>query len=157
MTSLNKHDTHPRQEHDLRHNNSLSRIIVLTTRPLISISKYTQSTTLPKLQIHIIMLPPKLQDGHEDNALSSSFQCAICLDIAMEPTFVTSCEHIFCQACITKSVRSGRPECPTCRRACDPSQLKRVESGALFRVWSNIFVKCGSCDDGCAWTGSMSV
>jgi len=43
-----------------------------------------------------------------------------------------------------------------CRSAFDPDLLKQIESGtALFRFWSCISVKCASCDDGCAWTGSM--
>lgn len=56
-----------------------------------------------------------LQEGEE-------FDCPICI---CPPTHavITCCAHIFCQACILKSLRQSKPFCPLCRHPLSDSDL----------------------------------
>ncbi|CAL8168546.1 unnamed protein product [Prunus armeniaca] len=56
-----------------------------------------------------------LQDGED-------FDCPICIS---PPTdiVITCCAHIFCQACILKTLQRSKPCCPLCRRPLSQSNL----------------------------------
>ena len=52
----------------------------------------------------------------EDSERSDLYMCYVCLEDQTEriPRLL-SCHHSFCEHCITKLVKSGKIECPTCR------------------------------------------
>lgn len=50
--------------------------------------------------------------------LNQELSCAICLSIIRDTRVVTECMHRFCNECITKCLRTGKKECPTCRSKC---------------------------------------
>ncbi|KAM1611239.1 hypothetical protein ACFX1Z_000036 [Malus domestica] len=56
-----------------------------------------------------------LQDGED-------FDCPICISPPTD-TVITCCAHIFCQACILKTLQRTKPCCPLCRRALSHSDL----------------------------------
>ena len=79
--------------------------------------------------------------------------CSICMTLPSKPV-ITPCHHIFCQSCIQQALRH-QTICPIDRRPCRVDQLKPLE-GALSRIWGAIQVKCGGCERGCAWRGSIA-
>ncbi|TQE06120.1 hypothetical protein C1H46_008316 [Malus baccata] len=56
-----------------------------------------------------------LQDGED-------FDCPICISPPTD-TVITCCAHIFCQACILRTLQRTKPCCPLCRRALSHSDL----------------------------------
>lgn len=56
-----------------------------------------------------------LQDGED-------FDCPICLSPPMD-IVITSCAHIFCRACILKTLQNSNSCCPLCRRPLSESDL----------------------------------
>ena len=85
--------------------------------------------------------------------VSSHLTCAICLNVPMEPS-ITPCQHIFCRGCLAQHRDNRGYNCPTCR-APTPTLTPLAAGGLIYRVWSEIAVKCGNCERGCAWTGSI--
>ncbi|KAL7495901.1 hypothetical protein ACHAWT_006569 [Skeletonema menzelii] len=67
---------------------------------------------------------------------------------------ITPCHHIFCGSCIQQALRH-QSICPIDRQPCRVDQLKSFD-GALSRIWGAIQVKCGGCERGCAWRGSIA-
>lgn len=56
-----------------------------------------------------------LQDGED-------FDCPICISPPTD-VVITCCAHIFCQACIVKTLQRTKPRCPLCRRPLSQSDL----------------------------------
>jgi hypothetical protein len=50
--------------------------------------------------------------------LNVDLTCPVCLGIIRSAMTVMECTHRFCEACITKCLRLGRKECPSCRVKC---------------------------------------
>ena len=76
--------------------------------------------------------------------------CTICMTVAMDPR-ITPCQHVFCKSCINSALDISQL-CPIDRQECSIHQLVPLQ-GCLFRIWSNIQVKCGN--GGCTWNGSI--
>lgn len=49
-------------------------------------------------------------------SLHRELMCPICLDVLNKTLTTKDCLHRFCTACISKALRSGNKECPTCRK-----------------------------------------
>lgn len=59
--------------------------------------------------------------------INSDFRCPVCLGI-LHSTFATKeCLHRFCNECITKSLRLGKRECPSCRVKCPSHRSLRPD------------------------------
>ncbi|XP_062111918.1 putative SWI/SNF-related matrix-associated actin-dependent regulator of chromatin subfamily A member 3-like 1 [Humulus lupulus] len=56
-----------------------------------------------------------LQDGED-------FDCPICINPPTDMV-ITRCGHIFCHACILKTLKHAKSSCPLCRRPTTPSDL----------------------------------
>ncbi|KDP37685.1 hypothetical protein JCGZ_06342 [Jatropha curcas] len=56
-----------------------------------------------------------LQDGED-------FDCPICISPPTDAV-ITRCAHIFCRACILKTLQRTKPSCPLCRRSLSTSDL----------------------------------
>jgi len=50
--------------------------------------------------------------------INVELSCPICLGIIRNAMTVMECTHRFCEACITKCLRLGKKECPSCRVKC---------------------------------------
>jgi hypothetical protein len=68
--------------------------------------------------------------------LNKDLTCPICLNIIHNTLTVMECLHRFCNACISKSLRTGRKECPTCRIPCMSRRNLRPDPNfdALIKV-----------------------
>ena len=53
-------------------------------------------------------------------------KCSVCLD-AFEDPVVTACDHVFCRACILKSLHQAGKTCPICREGVCSAELIAVE------------------------------
>lgn len=60
--------------------------------------------------------------------INSELTCPICLGIIRNCTTVMECLHRFCLACIEKSLRLGRKQCPSCRVACPSRRNLRQDT-----------------------------
>lgn len=60
------------------------------------------------------------------NALNDQLKCPVCLSIITE-TMTTPCMHRFCAECISKSLRFGKSQCPTCREPCSTRRILRPD------------------------------
>jgi len=65
-------------------------------------------------------------EAKEDAFGDQEGECPVCLE-PIEIPMQTPCRHVFCQECIV-SVITAKPECPLCRAAVKPSQLKKPKS-----------------------------
>eukprot|EP00897_Mesotaenium_endlicherianum_P001785 jgi/Mesen1/1634/ME000135S00626 len=59
--------------------------------------------------------------------IKETMQCPICLGIIRKTRAVMECLHRFCRACINKSMRLGRNECPSCRAHCAGRRALRAD------------------------------
>jgi hypothetical protein len=68
--------------------------------------------------------------------LNKDLTCPICLNIIHNTLTVMECLHRFCSVCISKSLRMGKKECPTCRIPCSTRRNLRPDPNfdALIRV-----------------------
>ena len=48
--------------------------------------------------------------------LTSHQQCAICLEAIKDCKTLPECQHSFCRECVDQSFRTGKKECPMCRK-----------------------------------------
>lgn len=82
---------------------------------------------------HRPVLTP-VSDGREVQldvrGLNHELQCPVCLSVMRETMTVMQCLHRFCSGCISKALRFGKKECPTCRVRC-PS-MRHVRPDPLF-------------------------
>jgi len=52
------------------------------------------------------------------STLNVELTCPVCLGLIRNAMTVMECVHRFCEACITKCLRLGKKECPSCRMKC---------------------------------------
>jgi len=57
--------------------------------------------------------------------LNIDFTCPVCLGIIKDTRTMMECLHRFCSDCISKSLRLGKRECPTCRVKCSSQRNLR--------------------------------
>lgn len=62
-------------------------------------------------------------------SLNAELTCPVCLGILRHTMTVMECLHRFCDGCITRALRLGRKECPTCRLKCSTKRNLRPDSG----------------------------
>ena len=77
--------------------------------------------------------------------------CHICKLISHEPTKVSCCGHIFCNAYITYHCKKKQnPFCPLCNKP-----FKLMVDKLLEHKINAVEVHCSNQDKGCEWTGDM--
>jgi E3 ubiquitin-protein ligase RNF1/2 len=67
--------------------------------------------------------------------------CPICLGILHNTVTVMECLHRFCESCISKSLRLGKKECPTCRVKCTSRRHLRPDptfDGIISQIYPNL-------------------
>ena len=67
---------------------------------------------------------------------SDEFQCAVCLELMVEPS-TTPCKHSFCQTCIITASEQSM-HCPLCRTALPPYYVAPVDE----ILWSKVKSEC---------------
>eukprot|EP00052_Salpingoeca_macrocollata_P018171 m.148963 g.148963 ORF g.148963 m.148963 type:complete len:281 (+) comp20620_c2_seq3:40-882(+) len=76
--------------------------------------------------------PAPLQNGRVIElgveALEPEVLCPICLSVMTNPMSTMECLHRFCSECISKSLRFGKKECPTCRHPCPSRRSLRADT-----------------------------
>lgn len=75
-------------------------------------------------------LPPIKTDETielSQRTLNQELTCPVCLGILRNTMTVMECLHRFCDECISKSLRLGRKECPTCRVKCSSRRSLRPD------------------------------
>ena len=87
----------------------------------------------------------------------SELTCAICLNVPLHPV-MTSCQHLFCRDCLAQYQQQNEEisRCPTCRVESPQRPAALVAGSLVYRIWSKTNARCGNCDRGCPWIGSIS-
>ena len=79
-----------------------------------------------------------------------SLECSICLLTLRDPHVISCCGNEFCQACIERVQRDGRP-CPLCNEPSFTTFLHKK----LLREVNALSVFCPRKDVGCEWVGEL--
>ena len=82
------------------------------------------------------------------NALQTD--CPICFLTLREPYLTSCCGYNFCQACITRVQKDGKP-CPLCNGA----QFTTFHNKGLERNMKELDVNCEHKLSGCSWRGKL--
>ena len=88
-----------------------------------------------KCKQHDVVLMERISTmGHPESIFvstldeSSSFFCAVCLDVLEDASSYRTCGHTFCDGCISECL-AANPTCPTCRKpvhtGCNPNYSLR--------------------------------
>jgi len=73
--------------------------------------------------------------------LNIELTCAVCLGILHNTMTVMECLHRFCAGCISKSLRLGKKECPTCRVKCSSRRYLRPDpsfDAIINKIYPNL-------------------
>eukprot|EP01101_Sappina_pedata_P013675 TRINITY_DN992_c0_g1_i1.p1 TRINITY_DN992_c0_g1~~TRINITY_DN992_c0_g1_i1.p1 ORF type:complete len:756 (+),score=245.17 TRINITY_DN992_c0_g1_i1:52-2268(+) len=68
------------------------------------------------------------------DSLLSEFTCPVCLGLFEKTMLVVNCFHRFCSECISRSLRVGKRECPSCRSKCTSHRSLRADLRTDFYV-----------------------
>ncbi|XP_033626513.1 E3 ubiquitin-protein ligase RNF166-like [Asterias rubens] len=69
-------------------------------------------------------------------------KCSICLEVFCKPVAI-SCEHVFCEECLSPYLDIASPNCPLCRKVFDPK--KRVKAKLIEKQISSMKTICNGC------------
>ncbi|KAF9590431.1 hypothetical protein IFM89_035266 [Coptis chinensis] len=114
---------------------------------LYSDSQYIEAGTLMNNYAHIFDLLTRLRQAvdhpylviysnsagsrSQNNTYISEQECGICHDPAEDPV-VTSCEHVFCKACLTDYAAAlGQVSCPSCSKPLTADFTAKVNPGDM--------------------------
>jgi len=73
--------------------------------------------------------------------LNVELTCPVCLGILRNTMTVMECLHRFCEECISKSLRMGKKECPSCRVKCSSRRHLRPDlnfDGIIQQFYPNL-------------------
>lgn len=79
-------------------------------------------------------------------------ECSICLHVLKEPHLVDCCGHRFCKECIETHM-FGDESCPLCKQRCPCVVVDKQ----LARILRQKEVRCTNKEEGCTWTGELSL
>jgi len=88
--------------------------------------------------------------------VAEGLRCVICTEVFVEPVgsgHSTSCQHVFCLACITRALAS-KAECPLCREEMHALRLRRCQP--IQSLVDEVQVRCKYFESGCGWHGPLS-
>ena len=84
------------------------------------------------------------------DAPPKSLECPVCLLILRDPHVTSCCGHEFCQLCIGRVERDGKP-CPLCNEPTFTTFLHKK----LVREVNALVVRCPQKEVGCEWQGEL--
>ena len=73
------------------------------------------------------LVPPDRERTLILRHLNEELTCSICLCVINTCMVVKECLHRYCHECITKYLRVGKKECPTCRAKCTSQRHLRPD------------------------------
>ena len=76
----------------------------------------------------------------DNNKLSPTLQCSICLDLVMEPVECQKCSKLFCKECINNWLQNST-QCPNKHQFIKKSTLDDWIKPALNRIFINVLFK----------------
>ena len=79
-----------------------------------------------------------------------SLECSICLLTLRDPHVISCCGNEFCQACIERVKRDGKP-CPLCNERNFTTMLHKK----LIREVNALVIRCPQKELGCEWEGEL--
>ena len=79
-----------------------------------------------------------------------SLECSVCLLTLRDPHVISCCGNEFCQACIERVQRDGKP-CPLCNEPSFTTFLHKK----LVREVNALVVRCPQKELGCDWEGEL--
>ena len=79
-----------------------------------------------------------------------SLECPVCLLILRDPHVISCCGNEFCQVCIERVQRDGKP-CPLCNELKFTTFLHKK----LVREVNALVVRCPQKEQGCEWEGEL--
>ena len=79
-------------------------------------------------------------------------QCSICLSVLRDPHLTSCCGKHFCQGCIGRIRKSGKP-CPLCM--CKGYNFTIMLDKNFARKVNDLKVRCPKKEKGCEWTGEL--
>ena len=79
-----------------------------------------------------------------------SLECSVCLLTLRDPHVISCCGNEFCQACIERVQRDGKP-CPLCNEPSFTTFLHKK----LVREVNALVVRCPQKELGCDWEGGL--
>ena len=79
-----------------------------------------------------------------------SLECPVCLLTLRDPHMISCCGNEFCQRCIERIQRDGKP-CPLCN---DPN-FTTLLNKKLVREVNALVVRCPQKEQGCEWEGEL--
>ena len=79
-----------------------------------------------------------------------SLECPVCLMTLRDPHMISCCGHEFCQRCIDRVHRDGKP-CPLCNEPNFTTMLNRK----LVREVNALVIRCPQKELGCEWEGEL--
>ena len=81
---------------------------------------------------------------------SKSLECSICLQTLRDPHVISCCGNEFCQVCIERVKRDGKP-CPLCNEQNFSTMLHKK----LVREVNALVIRCPQKERGCEWEGEL--
>ena len=89
--------------------------------------------------------------GYEDerflHPVGQSFHCGICYNVVKDPTMCRHNEHLFCRACITRSLVNSQT-CPSCAEPLTVETLTQP-SRTVMNLLSELKIRCQFFNRGC--------
>ena len=89
--------------------------------------------------------------GYEDerfqHPVGQSFHCGICYNVVKDPTMCRHNEHLFCRACITRSLVNSQT-CPSCVEPLTVATLTQP-SRTVMNLLSELKIRCEFFNRGC--------
>ena len=89
--------------------------------------------------------------GYEDerfqHPVGQSFHCGICYNVVKDPTMCRHNEHLFCRACITRSLVNSQT-CPSCAEPLTVETLTQP-SRTVMNLLSELKIRCEFFNRGC--------
>ena len=79
-----------------------------------------------------------------------SLECSVCLLTLRDPHVISCCGNEFCQACIERVKRDGKP-CPLCNEQNFTTLLHKK----LVREVNALVIHCPQKELGCEWEGEL--
>jgi hypothetical protein len=98
----------------------------LLTTSLTTTTSLEMTTGDPNPTSNCIQLATEVVESF--GSLAQHLNCAICLEIMTDCYVVPECLHRFCGACIKKSIRTCKNQCPTCRASVSTQRSLRIDS-----------------------------
>ena len=95
----------------------------------------------------------KIEGGYDyefESPPSKSLECPVCLLTLLDPHVISCCGNEFCQVCIERVKRDGKP-CPLCNEPNFATFLHKK----LVRKVNALVVFCPQKEQGCEWKGEL--